>query len=95
MRKQESNATKNIWNVKMITNGEETYNKDFKTIQEIADDLGMSYHQVADLKNKRCKRKQIRFKFQPEIIFTRIGKTQKEYWNERRIEKAQKILESV
>lgn len=94
MRTTNATTGKDIWNVKIINDGEETYNKNFKTMSEIAEDLGMSYHQVSDLKNKRSKRKQIRFKFHPEIVFTRLNQTQKEYWNERRILKAKQTLET-
>ena len=75
---------KDIWNTKIITNGVETFNKDFKTIQEIADELGFTYAQISDLKNNRTKKKQVRFKYYPEIIITRINKTQKEQFNEKR-----------
>ncbi len=93
MRTTKSTTQKDIWNVRMILDGNETYNKNFKTMTEIAEDLGMSYNQVSDLKCKRSKRKQIRFKFSPEIIFTRLSQTQKEYWNERRLLKAKQTLE--
>lgn len=94
MRKTESTTKKNIWNVRMITNNVETYNKDFPTIKNIADDLGMTYAQVSELgKNGRTKRKQIRFKFYPDIQITRIGLTQREFYNQKRLDKAKKLLE--
>jgi len=84
MRLVNSTTKKNIWNVKVVVEGFEKINKDFATVKEIADELGMSYAQVSDLKNGRTKNLQSRFKFYPVITITRIGKTQKQFYDERR-----------
>tara|TARA_R100000808_G_C2048077_1_gene84747 strand:- start:94 stop:396 length:303 start_codon:yes stop_codon:yes gene_type:complete len=95
MRLTNSKATKDIWNIKITTDGVETLNKNYPTLRGIAEDLGMTYSQITDLKNQRTKRKQIRFKFYPVIEITRIGKTQKEYYNDKREERKQKLLEKI
>jgi hypothetical protein len=95
MRLTNSTANKEIWNIKITTDGVETLNKNYSTLKAVGDDLGMTYSQITDLKNQRTKRKQIRFKFYPVIEITRIAKTQKEYYNDRREEKKQKLLEKI
>jgi len=95
MRLTNSTAKKEIWNIKINTNGVETYNKNFTTLKEIADALDMSYSQITDLKNQRTQMKQVRFKFYPEIIISRINKTQKQYYQERRELKKEKFEEKL
>ena len=79
-----------IWNLTLVLNGEETLNQNFKTLKEIADNLGMSYCQVSDYKNGRSKRFKNN-KFIPNINITRIGMTQKEYNISRRLLKSQNV----
>ena len=95
MRLTNSTAKKEIWNIKINTNGVETFNKNFTTLKEIAEALDMTYAQITDLKNKRTQMKQIRFKFYPEITITRINKTQKQYYNEQRELKKKKFEEKI
>jgi len=95
MRLTNSTATKEIWNIKIITDGVETLNKNYSTLKHIADDLGMTYSQITDLKNKRTQQKQVRFKFYPIIEITRINKTQKQYYKDKREEKMKSLLENI
>jgi len=95
MRLNNSIAKKDIWNVVITINGVENFNKNFTTIKEIAEALDMTYAQVSDLKNGRIKHKHSKFKFLPEIVITRINKTQKEYYNERREQKQKLLKEKI
>ena len=96
MRKSNSITKNDIWNCKIIdTNDVVIKDANYKTIQHIADDIGLSYNQVIDHREGgRCKKKCSKFKFQPTIIVKRLNPTQKEYYDKRRIEKAKKCLEN-
>lgn len=48
------------------------HNKDYKCLKEIAEDLGLTYQQVADLSSRKEKKKYQQFKFFPEIKITKI-----------------------
>tara|TARA_B110001469_G_C9529773_1_gene263377 strand:- start:571 stop:750 length:180 start_codon:yes stop_codon:yes gene_type:complete len=53
----------------------ELHNHDYKTLKDLAEDIGLSYNIIADMhsgRRKENKRKQ--FKFQPKIEITRIEK---------------------
>jgi len=68
-------AKNNCFNCKITQNNAELHNKDYQTLKDLADDIGLSYHIVADLhtgRRKENKRKQ--FRFQPKIEITRIDK---------------------
>ena len=65
----------NCFNCKITQNDVELHNHDYKSLKDIADDIGLSYPIVADIhtgRRKNNKRKQ--FKFQPNIEITRIRK---------------------
>lgn len=66
-----------MWNCKIYHNiGETTsmtlHNQDYKCLKEIAEDLGLTYQQVADLSSRKEKKKYQQFKFFPEIKITKI-----------------------
>ena len=48
------------------------HNQDYKCLKEIAEDLGLTYQQVADLSSRKDKKKYQQFKFFPEIKITKI-----------------------
>jgi DNA-binding MarR family transcriptional regulator len=48
------------------------HNQDYKCLKDIAEDLGLTYQQVADLSSRKEKKKYQQFKFFPEIKITRI-----------------------
>tara|TARA_R110000803_G_C11828747_1_gene302989 strand:- start:236 stop:409 length:174 start_codon:yes stop_codon:yes gene_type:complete len=50
------------------------HNRDYKSLNDIANDLGLTYQQVADLSSRRVKKKYQQFKFFPKIDITRIKK---------------------
>jgi len=50
------------------------HNQDYKCLKEIAEDLGLTYQQIADLSSRKDKKKYQQFKFFPEIKITKIPK---------------------
>jgi len=50
------------------------HNADYKCLKDIAQDLGLTYQQVADLSSRKDKKKYQDFKFFPKIDITRIKK---------------------
>ena len=65
----------NCFNCTITQNDIELHNEDYLTLKDLADDIGLSYHIVADMhsgRRKENKRKQ--FKYQPKINISRIEK---------------------
>jgi|TARA_S200002703_G_scaffold140581_1_gene131915 predicted DNA-binding ribbon-helix-helix protein len=50
------------------------HNQDYDCLKDIANDLGLTYQQVADLSSRRDKKKYQQFKYFPKIQITRIKK---------------------
>lgn len=50
------------------------HNQDYNRLKDIADDLGLTYQQVADLSSRKDKKKYQQFKYFPKIQITRIKK---------------------
>ena len=50
------------------------HNADYKCLKDIAQDLGLTYQQVADLSSRKDKKKYQDLKFFPKIDITRIKK---------------------
>ena len=50
------------------------HNQDYTCLKEIAEDLGLTYQQVADLSSRKDKKKYQQFKYFPEIKITKIPK---------------------
>ncbi len=68
-----------MYNCKIFHNlGESTsmtlHNKDYKSLKDISEDLGLTYQQVADISSRKEKKKYQEFKYFPEIKITRIPK---------------------
>ena len=50
------------------------HNQDYKCLKEIAEDLGLTYQQVADLSSRKDKKDYQKFKYFPKIEINRIKK---------------------
>ena len=50
------------------------HNRDYNNLRDIANDLGLTYQQVADLSSRKEKKKYQEFKYFPKIEITRIKK---------------------
>ena len=50
------------------------FNRNFKTLKDISNELGLSYQQVADLSSRSTRPKYQRFKYYPKIDIKRIRK---------------------
>ena len=48
------------------------HNQDYKSLKEIAIDLGLTYQQVADLSSRKEKKRYQQFKFFPKIEIIRL-----------------------
>ena len=68
-------SKKDCFNCKIVLNENELHNKDYKSLKEISEDLGLSYAIIADLSNGRKQSKKYdNFKYQPKIEISRISK---------------------
>ena len=74
MRTKGAKTNKNCWRV-LIKQGDIVLcDKEYKTLKDGADDLGLTYSQICELgPNGRCKKKSINFKFMPDIKITKIN----------------------
>ena len=50
------------------------HNRDYNNLRDIANDLGLTYQQVADLSSRKDKKKYQEFKYFPKIEINRIKK---------------------
>tara|TARA_R100001015_G_C4634648_1_gene201617 strand:+ start:4889 stop:5218 length:330 start_codon:yes stop_codon:yes gene_type:complete len=75
MRIKGSKTNKKCWSV-VITQGDiELHNKEYTTLKEAGNDLGLSYSQICELgPNGRNKKRAIHFKFMPDIKITKLNK---------------------
>ena len=65
----------NCFNCKITQNDIQLHDQDYQTLKDLADDIGLSYHIVADLHSGRRKEnKRQQFKYQPKIEISRIEK---------------------
>ena len=68
-------SKKDCFNCKIVLNENELHNKDYKSLKEISEDLGLSYSIIADLSNGRKQSKKYdNFKYQPKISISRLTK---------------------
>jgi hypothetical protein len=66
-------SLKNCFNCEISQNGEILHNKDYITLRDISDDIGLSYSIIADISSGRKKnQKYNNFKFMPKIKITRL-----------------------
>ena len=65
----------NCFNIKITQNENVLHDKDYVTLKDGADDIGLSYSIIADISCGRKKNKCYeKFKFMPHIEITRINK---------------------
>jgi len=50
------------------------HNENYNSLKEIAEDLGLTYQQVADLSSRKEKKKYQQFKYFPKIEIVKIKK---------------------
>ncbi len=68
-------SSKPCFNCSIEQNDNIIHNKDYNTLKEIAEDIGLSYNQVADISAQRIKNnKYANFKFFPKITINRINR---------------------
>ena len=73
MRTKDAKTKKLCWNVTIRQSDLELHNKDYTTLREAGNDLGLTYSQICELgPNGRSKKKSIIFKFMPDIKITKI-----------------------
>ena len=65
----------NCFNCTITQNEMELHNQDYKSLKDLAEDIGLSYNIIADLHSGRRKEnKRKDFRFQPKIEISRIEK---------------------
>jgi len=79
MRTKNAKTKKLCWDVLISFEEDIIHHKQYKTLREAGEDLGLTYSQICELgPNGRCKKKSINFKFMPDIKITKIGNAPKE-----------------
>jgi len=74
MRQKGSKTNKLCWDVLIKQGDIELHHKQYSTLRQAGDDLGLTYSQICELgPNGRNKKKGIRFKFYPDIHITKIN----------------------
>ncbi len=69
----------NCFNCQITLNNLSIHDKNYITLKDIADELGLTYNVVADISSGRKKNHSyLNFKYQPKIEITRINKNKKE-----------------
>tara|TARA_R110002096_G_scaffold396510_1_gene592396 strand:+ start:224 stop:556 length:333 start_codon:yes stop_codon:yes gene_type:complete len=73
MRTKGAKTNKKCWNVFIKQNDTILHDKEYTTLKEASEDLGLTYSQICELgPNGRCKKKSLNFKFMPSIEITKI-----------------------
>ena len=68
-------SKKNCFNCKITQMNNVIHDKDYTTLKEIADYIGLSYNQIADISSQRIKsNKYNKFKYFPKIAINRINR---------------------
>ena len=70
MRTNGATTQKECYNLSIELKGEETFNKNFKTLKDISNELGLSYNRVVEM--KRGRKKQNKGKYEPQYFIARI-----------------------
>ena len=90
MRTTNAQTKKQVWRLEVYNlDGTMYRDENYATLDEIAQDLEVSYNQVCDLKSGRVKQHPL----MPKIIISRRLPTQTAYYNEKRISKNTKEIE--
>tara|TARA_R100000541_G_scaffold46546_3_gene53622 strand:+ start:4283 stop:4567 length:285 start_codon:yes stop_codon:yes gene_type:complete len=72
MGRRSGGLTKKLcWNCKISIQGNELHNKDYTTLKQIGEDLGISYNRVFELSTKGRK-KYTTFKYEPKVTITNL-----------------------
>ena len=73
MRTKGAKTNKKCWKVFIKQNDNILHDKEYTTLKEASEDLGLTYSQICELgPNGRCKKKSLNFKFMPSIQITKI-----------------------
>ena len=73
MRTKGAKTNKKCWKVFIKQNDTILHDKEYTTLKEASEDLGLTYSQICELgPNGRCKKKSLNFKFMPSIEITKI-----------------------
>ena len=76
MRTKGAKTNKKCWKVFIKQGDEILHNKDYSTLKDASEDLGLTYSQICELGPKgRCKKKSLNFKFMPTISITKINES--------------------
>ena len=67
-----TNQQKLCWNVIVSLQDTILHKGEYISLKEIADDLNLSYHQVADISTGR-KKFDTNFKYQPKVVIKKIS----------------------
>ena len=68
----------NCFNCKISLNGNLIHDKDYITLKDISEDVGLSYNIIADISSNRKKNHAYNnFKYQPQIDIKRLNKNVK------------------
>tara|TARA_R100001143_G_C3316159_1_gene112527 strand:- start:217 stop:516 length:300 start_codon:yes stop_codon:yes gene_type:complete len=67
MRKKGSQTKINCWNCKVVNNGNTLFDEEFKTLRDVAEELGMTYNQVVEISSGRKKKSNGKYDTQYEI----------------------------
>ena len=74
MRTKGAKTNKKCWKVFIKQNENILHDKEYTTLKEASEDLGLTYSQICELgPNGRCKKKSLNFKFMPTIEITKIN----------------------
>lgn len=83
MRKKGATTKVNCWKCEVVNQNEVIYHNEYKTLSEIANDLGLTYSHITELSAGR--RKQLTGRFDTCYILTRIKPAEKLNENEEEV----------
>lgn len=72
MRKSGAKTEKICWNLKIMNNGNELFNKDYPSLKVIGDDIGYKYNRIVELATGR--KKQQTGTYDSIYLFTKLNK---------------------
>ena len=67
MRRKGCSTSKECWNLKVINQNEIIFERNYKTLKEVANECGMTYNQVVEISTGRKKQKLGRFDTQYQL----------------------------
>ena len=72
MRTKGAKTSKTCWELKIFYPDYIVKEGKYKTLQDVADDLGLSYNQVSEMTNKGRNKTKSKYSFYPTIHLTKI-----------------------